>query len=110
MAIIRKHPSPRQRPFFVAHYHQGDKDGDYEPGDTRSQSRGPVEHSERPAVDEDYRGEREIGPILVDSGYEGAGAIVVVPVKSPPAVNSISTRKPTIQAQDDPGFRSCGAR
>jgi hypothetical protein len=33
-------------------------------------------------------------PFLADSGYEGAGAGVQVPVKKPPGANSISTRKP----------------
>ena len=33
-------------------------------------------------------------PFLADSGYEGAGAGVHVPVKKPPAANSISIRKP----------------
>ena len=39
-------------------------------------------------------------PVLADSGYEGAGAGVDVPVKSQPAANSTSIRKPAT--------RSCG--
>jgi len=39
-------------------------------------------------------------PVLADSGYEGAGAGVHVPVKGQPAANSISIRKPATRSCD----------
>ena len=39
-------------------------------------------------------------PFLSDAGYEGAGAGVHVPVKSWPAVNSTSIRKPVTPSYD----------
>ena len=50
-------------------------------------------------IDKWYSG-KDLPGILADSGYEGAGAGVHVPVKSRPAASSIPTR--------EPAARSCG--
>ena len=48
-------------------------------------------------------------PFLADSGYEGAGAGVLVPVKNPAAANSISTRKPATRCSDPCATRANAA-
>ena len=48
-------------------------------------------------------------PFLADSGYEGAGAGVLVPVKSRPAASWISTRKPGTRCCDPCATRANAA-